>query len=239
MMSRMLLLLVASTLPAAAATPLDTRHARGTITLEFLMESCSVVGETAHGLVPHFDCESFLYGVIDTHAVQSDGTCVNHGIAPWQLYALIDDEFGDDGEMAGSPGFDATGPRYRIARERWNGPAAPLLVEALEKSYPCGGAAPVGDGEHAFTERFAEHPLMPGHPVVAIVEGTHIRIEDRRRLPEYPEDRVLAEGTLTWHVASREWIIARSPADMTAEEVGGCSDGPETIDFVTREHWTC
>ena len=245
MASRILLLSLAAALPAAAATPVDTRHSRETITLEFLMEACSVVGETAHGMVPHFDCESFLYGVIDAHAAieatrgDARRSCVGHGIAPWQLYALVDDEFGDDGEVAGAPGFDATGPRYRIARERWNGPAAPLLVEVLENAYPCGGAPPLGDGEHAFTERFAEHPLMPGHPVVAIVAGTHVRIEDRRRPRDYPQDRVLAEGTLTWHAASRRWIIARAPEDATAEEVGGCSDGPETIDFATREHWTC
>lgn len=240
------LALLLATLSAAAATPLETRHSRETITLEFLMEACSVVGETEFGMVPNFDCESFLYGVIDTHAAldasrgDAQRTCAAHGIAPWQLYALVDDEFDDDGETVHPPGLDTDDPpRVRIARERWNGPAAPLLVEVLEAAYPCGGEPPLADGEHAFTYRFAEHPLMPGHPVVAIVDGRRIRIEDRRRPPDYPEDRVLAEGTLTWHAASRRWIIATTPGDATAEEVGGCSGGPETIDFATREHWTC
>jgi hypothetical protein len=242
-------------LPAAAGTPLDTRHARETVSLEFLMEACSVVGDTAFGMVPNFDCESFLYGVIDTHAAIEDArgdgrrACAPGGLAPWQLYALVDDDVPDesvepDGEPVDDPTSafaraDAERVRVPIPRSRWNEPAAPLLVELLEKAYPCGGEPAIADGEHAFVERFAEHPLMPGAPVVAIVDGRHIRFEDRRRPPEYPEDRVLAEGELAWHAAAKRWIIVVEPGDATAEEVGGCSDGPETVDLVTREYWTC
>lgn len=234
-MNRILLLALAATaLPAAADTPLDTRHPRETVTLEFLMEACSVVGETEFGMVPNFDCESFLYGVIDTHVATETArgddrhACVPAGLAPWQLYGLVDDDTPDE-ERA----------QVVIPRARWGEPAAPLLVEIMERAYPCGGTPAIGSGEHAFVERFAEHPLMPGTPVVAIVDGRHIRIEDRRRPPEYPEDRVIAEGELAWHAGDRNWIIAVDPGDASATEVGGCSDGPEIVDLVTREYWTC
>ena len=207
--------------PALAATPLDTRHARETVTLDYLMESCTVVGETAHGMVPHFDCESFLYGVIDTvAALPADGAaaphCVPAALAPWQVYGRIGD---------------------RIPRERWNEPAARLLVELLRREFPC--TVPLADGEHAFLQRFAEHPLMPGTDVVAVIAGNRIRIEDRRRSEERPDGSVLAEGTLAWHARSRQWIIVTAATDPDESEVGGCTDGAEVVDFVAKTYWTC
>ena len=212
-------------LPAAAVTPLERSELRASVTLDFLMESCTVIGETAYGMIPHFDCESFLYGVIDTH-VATEGergaarrACVPEFLSPRQLYSLIDER--------------------AIPRERWGEAAAPLLVGLLERAYPCGGAPALATGEHAFVQCYAEHPLMPCTPVVAIFDGRRLRIEDRRRPPEYPEDRVVADGELTWHAASRRWILADDPADATAAEVGGCSDGPETVDLALREYQTC
>lgn len=207
--------------PALAATPLDTRHARETVTLDYLMESCTVVGETAHGRVAHFDCESFLYGVIDTVATQTAEAgaghhCMPAALAPWRLYERIDG---------------------RIPRERWNEPAARLLVELLRREFPC--TVPLAPGEYAFEQRFAEHPLMPGTGVVAVIAGDRIRIEDRRRSEERPDGSVLAEGTLAWHAPSRQWIIVTPATDPEASEVGGCTDGAEVVDFVAKTYWTC
>ena len=50
---------------------------------------------------------------------------------------------------------------------------------------------------------------------------------------------VIAEGELTWHARSRQWIIGVESADKDADEVGGCSDGPEVVDLVARVYWTC
>ena len=210
---------------AAAETPLDHREPRATVTLEFLMESCAVIGETAYGMIPHFDCESFLSGVIDAQVAIDAApgadrrACVPPALNPRQLYSLIDE--------------------HAIPRDRWNGPAAPLLVGLLERAYPCGGTPALAPGEHAFVNCYAEHPLMPCPPVVAVFDGTRLRIEDRRRPDDHPEDRVLADGELAWHAGARRWIIADDPADVAAPEVGGCTDGPPTVDLALREFQDC
>ena len=50
-----------------AANPSDTKYPRQSVSVEYLYETCSVVGGTAGGLIPFFDCESYVYGVLDTH----------------------------------------------------------------------------------------------------------------------------------------------------------------------------
>ena len=118
---RIALLFAALPLIAAAKGPLDTRHARETVSMDYLMESCTVVGETAGGMVPHFDCESYLYGILDAHvamrgALKTPSACFPADIAPWQVYEQLVEL-----------------PRT----EDWGKPAAPLIVEALKKRYPC------------------------------------------------------------------------------------------------------
>jgi hypothetical protein len=86
--------LLAAAAPLPAATPLDRKAPRETVTVDFLLEACSVVGETAHGMIPHFDCESYLYGVLDAQAAlaaNSGGasTCVPETLAPWQVYEVL------------------------------------------------------------------------------------------------------------------------------------------------------
>ena len=92
--------------PSRAATPLDTRQPRVQISVDYFLEACTVVGETAHGMVPHFDCESFLYGVVDTLAAMTPvageaATCVPPELAPWGVYQLLlESEAGDREELA-------------------------------------------------------------------------------------------------------------------------------------------
>ena len=50
---------------------------------------------------------------------------------------------------------------------------------------------------------------------------------------------LIESGTLHWHQASGGWIIVSSPEDKTATEVGGCSDGPRTIDLIKKIYYTC
>lgn len=49
---------------------------------------------------------------------------------------------------------------------------------------------------------------------------------------------ILVEGELYWH-ESQTWIIAENEADKTAQEVGGCTDGPFMIDFEREIFWMC
>jgi hypothetical protein len=115
--------LIAGLSPAASArTPIDIANARQTITMDYLMESCTVVGETAGGLVNYFDCESYLYGLLEAQVelnpALSDGSraCVPASVAPWQIYE----------QLSGIE--QPTG---------WSGPAAPIILRELRHRYPC------------------------------------------------------------------------------------------------------
>ena len=115
-------LLAASAAIAHAQTPLDTRNKRESVTLDFFLEACTVVGKTAHGKIPHFDCESYLYGVLDAQLVargSSQGaarTCFPERIAPWEVYKELDTPI-------------TAGQRKQ--------PAADFIVSVLRKKYPC------------------------------------------------------------------------------------------------------
>jgi hypothetical protein len=100
------------------------------------------------------------------------------------------------------------------------------------------GRLPIRDGEHAFRHRSAEHPNLPAHPLVARITGTRIVLINRKSSSVFPLG-VIAEGELMWHAASKQWVLGHDPADRTAEEVGGCSDGPEVVDLRGRVYWTC
>ena len=97
---------------------------------------------------------------------------------------------------------------------------------------------PLASGEYRFRHRFYEHPSIPSIDVTAKIVGRRIAILNPSSGPVFPSG-TLAEGTLMWHAASKQWIIGRSDADARAEEVGGCSDGPEVVDLERRIYWTC
>lgn len=107
---------------AHAVTPLDKRHKRESVTIDYLFESCTVIGETAGGMIPYFDCESYIYGVLDAHLAVRDSlkakdrACFPADIAPWQVYEKI---------LAAIP------------QTQWGKPAAPLIIDALRVKYPC------------------------------------------------------------------------------------------------------
>jgi hypothetical protein len=107
----------------------------------------------------------------------------------------------------------------------------PLALGAAER-------LPIRDGEHAFRHRSAEHPNLPAHPLVARISGTRIVLINRKASSVLLIG-VFAEGELMWHAASKQWILGKEPADRMAEEVGGCSDGPEVVDLSRRVYWAC
>ena len=107
-----------------------------------------------------------------------------------------------------------------------------------------GGAAasappqPIPSGRYVFQHRFAEQPDMRSVALTAIVEGRHIVLTSAVDTAAFPKG-VVAEGTLMWHAGSKQWIIGNTEADRHAEEVGGCSTGPEVVDLIKRIYWTC
>jgi hypothetical protein len=107
---------------------------------------------------------------------------------------------------------------------------------------PFAGAAAerlhIRDGEHAFRHRSAEHPNLSAHPLVARITGTRLVLVNRKPSSVLPLG-VVAEGDLMWNAASKQWILGNDSVDRTAEEVGGCSDGPEVVDLRRRVYWTC
>jgi len=80
------------------------------------------VGETAHGIIPHFDCESYIYGVLDSFLAFSDflpphrRTCAPEELAPWMVYEHL---------MAA----DIQGLR--------EDPAASVITDILHHTFPC------------------------------------------------------------------------------------------------------
>ncbi len=110
---------------AAPTPPWEARPAqRNTVTLDFLLETCDAVGKTARGMIPYFDCDSYIYGVLDAYLEVRDRlpfekrACFPASITPgqvlkdiWHLASQNDD---------------------RLSRT-----AAPTIIEELRKKYPC------------------------------------------------------------------------------------------------------
>lgn len=107
---------------ASATNPSETRNPRRQVTVDGLYEACGVVGETAYGDIPYFDCESYVYGVLDAYLALRDSipkekrACFPADIPPWKVleiaHSLILGK--DSGKIAG-----------------------PALIEELRKRYPC------------------------------------------------------------------------------------------------------
>ncbi len=97
---------------------------------------------------------------------------------------------------------------------------------------------PLQSGEYIFQHRFYEHPGLPSIRVTASISGRHIVLNNEIASGAFPKG-IIAEGTLIWHKASGEWIIGQDVPDGDADEVGGCSDGPEVVDLRERIYWTC
>lgn len=110
---------------AFAKTPLDTKNLPTTVTIDYFLEACTVVGETEYGMIHNFDCETYIYGVLDTLAVTKSNlknplVCLPKNIAPWQVYEIIS--------------------AYPIKQAR-NSAATPLIIQVLSTKYPCHKAA--------------------------------------------------------------------------------------------------
>jgi hypothetical protein len=106
-----------------ATNPSETKNPRREVTVDYLYESCSNVGGTAHGDIPYFDCESYVYGVLDGYnkvrdeIPKSRRSCFPAHIEPWQVL-----------EMANPI---PAGNYNRLQS------AGSFLIDFLVKRYPC------------------------------------------------------------------------------------------------------
>lgn len=114
--------------------------------------------------------------------------------------------------------------------------ALAILVSACsDASAP---AIPLAPGQYIFQHRFAEHPTIPSVELQVTIAGSHIVVVNPTASNPFPAG-TLAEGQLMWHAMSQQWIIGQEASDKSALDVGGCSDGPETVDLVNKIYWTC
>ena len=104
-----------------AKTPLESKNPPAKVTLDYFLEACTVVGETQFGMIPNFDCESYIYGVLDAHAATQSNlkkpqVCIPKNIAPWQVYEIV-----------------SAAPIKPSEHQT----AAPTIIKALSEKYPC------------------------------------------------------------------------------------------------------
>lgn len=50
---------------------------------------------------------------------------------------------------------------------------------------------------------------------------------------------ILDQGIIMKHKKTGKWIIAHSPKDIYAKEIGGCTNGPTIISFKNKKWFTC
>ncbi len=79
---------------------------------------------------------------------------------------------------------------------------------------------------------------MESFQLTAKISGRHIVLINDGQSNIFPKG-VIAEGILTWHSKSKQWIISDNKSDRYAKDVGGCSNGPEVVDLKKRVYWTC
>jgi hypothetical protein len=116
--------------------------------------------------------------------------------------------------------------------------ATPFLLATALAACASQPALPIAPGVYRFQQRFAEQPSMQGTELKATIEGRHIELVNVGNPRIFPMG-VIEDGILLWHARSRQWIIGSVPGDASADDVGGCSGGPNVVDLVARIYWTC
>lgn len=119
----LILFLMNTKVSAHIDEPWISKNDRKTVTYAFLYEACSSIGETGGGMIPWFDCESYVYGVLDSYIATRNTipikqrACFPANLAPWEALKLSrKDEF---------------------TEWEWSRLASTVLIENLRKHYPC------------------------------------------------------------------------------------------------------
>ncbi len=96
------------------------------------------------------------------------------------------------------------------------------------------------NGSYQFDLAYAEwQGKSMGETVTVEIKGDSIRVlySGEGNLG-YRRGEVMEEGLIRQH-KSGDWIIAHAESDVNAEEYGGCTDGPQVIDFSNKKFWVC
>jgi hypothetical protein len=113
-----------------------------------------------------------------------------------------------------------------------------LFSFVVSAKTPLNPNLPIRSGTYKFQHKFAEHPSMPSIALTATIKGRYISLDNKMESQVFPKGNI-ASGKLMWHAKSKQWIIGNSKQERFAEEVGGCSNGPEVVDLKKRIYWTC
>jgi hypothetical protein len=97
---------------------------------------------------------------------------------------------------------------------------------------------PLSEGTYQFVLRFAEHSAIDGPPLKVTIRGDSIYVDEVGERTTL-SSRFVVSGLLLWHIPTGQWIIGEKPEDASADEVGGCSDGPLVIDPRFFQVWSC
>lgn len=96
----------------------DYKPGPGGITADFLLETCSVTGKTAYGMIPYFDCQSYVLAVLDTYrSMQGGKVCL-----PAQLTAR--------------DVLDVVSTRFKYEKDGQRR-ASDVILEAVQSKYSC------------------------------------------------------------------------------------------------------
>ena len=97
-------------------------------------------------------------------------------------------------------------------------------------------------GTYYYKIRFAEssYSHIDEGDCKVMIEGDSIKIISLISNVHFPfkNGEVIDEGIIMKHKGG-SWIIGRKESDKELDEVGGCTDGPNEIDFEKQIFWMC
>ena len=95
LLKTLLLARVLGIVPFSAAMASEVQpNAAYDIDSDFLAEACTVIGQTAYGKIPYFDCYSYFYGILDSYRTvansppASQRICMPDKLTPNQAYDI-------------------------------------------------------------------------------------------------------------------------------------------------------
>lgn len=95
------------------------------------------------------------------------------------------------------------------------------------------------NGTYKYTIAFAEwQGKSLGSTCTVRISGDSITIINNGTVSG-KKGEVIESGLIMKHIRTGKWIVAHSPADKYAKEIGGCTDGPPVIDFKNKKFWLC
>jgi hypothetical protein len=97
----------------------------GGIKIQFLLEACAFQGGAERGMIPYFDCQSYVLGVVDSYRTieasiaKEKRICIPENVTTRDILELIWNAY----------------PQWDVPESRG---AADVILEVLKKRYPCG-----------------------------------------------------------------------------------------------------